>query len=182
MSLIHAIKSYFLQDDDGFETIIGQHFDEIVQLCYRLTDQASDAEDLLQEFMLHLVQKRPELTHTTNPKGFLLKSLQNLYIDRWRSHKHSPLRYAETEEVLAFHETEQLLSEEGLYQAQLIEKIEAILPLLPPERRMVLVMHDMMGYSLPEIAKEMNIAQGTLKSRLHRARSTIRQELNLIGL
>lgn len=179
MSLIHAVKSYFLKAEDGFEQVLGAHFDELVKLSYRLTDQASDAEDLMQEFMLQMVQKRPELTHTTNPKGFLLKSLQNLYIDRWRSQKNSPLRFAEADETLTDYEAEQLLIDDEVHQQQLQERVEAILPLLPPERRMVLVMHDMMGYSLPEISKDMNIAQGTLKSRLHRARTTIRQELNL---
>lgn len=182
MSLIHAVKSYFAKTEDEFESILAQHFDELVKLSYRLTDQASDAEDLLQEFMLQMVQKKPQLTNTSNPKGFLLKSLQNLYIDRWRSHKNSPLRFAESDDTLNHYEAEQLLVDDEVHQQQLQDRIESILPLLPPERRMVLVMHDMMGYSLPELATEMNVPQGTLKSRLHRARATVRQELNLTSL
>jgi len=179
MSLIHAVKSYFLKQDDGFEKLIGAHFDDLLRLSYRMTDQASDAEDLVQDFLLHMLQKKPALLNASNPKGFLLTSLQNLYIDRWRCQKNSPLRFAESDDMLADYETEQLLLDDDVHQQQLQERILSILPLLPPERRMVLVMHDMMGYTIPEISKDMNIAQGTLKSRLHRARATIRHELNL---
>lgn len=181
MSLANLFNNYFRSaKSQQFDNLLAEHFDEISRLTYRLTDQPSDAEDLLQEFLIVMVKKQDDFLQAQNPKSYLLRSLNNLYIDRWRSVKNSPLRYADSEDALRDYHAEQPSTEDELHHQQIQQRIEQLLPLLPPERRTVLVMHDMLGYSLPEISQELNINLGTLKSRLHRARQTLRNELNML--
>ena len=57
------------------------------------------------------------------------------------------------------------------------ERILAVWPLLGEDHRVVLAMHDIEDYSLPELAQMLDVPIGTLKSRLHRARARLRELL-----
>lgn len=57
------------------------------------------------------------------------------------------------------------------------ERIQAALAGLPPEQRAVIAWHDLEGYTLEELAESRGLPLGTLKSRLHRARASLRTRL-----
>ncbi|MET0986940.1 MAG: sigma factor-like helix-turn-helix DNA-binding protein, partial [Steroidobacteraceae bacterium] len=68
----------------------------------------------------------------------------------------------------------QELAEQQLTQ----ERVLAVWPLLSEEHRIVLSMHDIEDFSLPEVAQILEVPIGTLKSRLHRARARLRELLS----
>ena len=55
--------------------------------------------------------------------------------------------------------------------------LEAAIAALPVQARAVLVLHDIEGFHHEEIAEQMNIAEGTSKAHLHRARKLLREAL-----
>ena len=155
------------------------HFNLLYSIARRLTDSDEDAEDLLQNLALLLHQKQRLFYQAENPKAYMIKSLNNLYINQWRSIKNQP--HYRAEELSADKDISSMADsvENQTHVQQMSNRIESALQAIPKDQRTVLVMHDVEGYSLPEIASMLDIPIGTLKSRLHRARNKIREQLGV---
>ncbi len=163
---------------DSFGRLLGEHIEHLYAIAYRLTGQAANAEDLLQELVIRLYQQRDNITQLANPRAYLVRSLHNLYVDAWRSTKNSPLSNAEDIDGVSPLVKEQSNPEQIANNERLAERVHIALQKLPPERRIMVVLHDIHGYSMPELASILNLPLGTVKSRLHRARAALRLELN----
>ncbi len=163
---------------DNFGRLLGEHIEHLYAIAYRLTGQAANAEDLLQDLVIRLYEQRDNINQLANPRAYLVRSLHNLYIDSWRSTKNSPLTNAEDIESASAMLDEQSTPEQSANNERLAERVHIALQKLPPERRIMVVLHDMHGYSMPELATMLNLPLGTVKSRLHRARAALRLELN----
>ncbi|MDH5393342.1 MAG: sigma-70 family RNA polymerase sigma factor [Gammaproteobacteria bacterium] len=167
------------QNPGEFEVLIKPHIGHLYRVAYRLTRQAEAAEDLLQDLMLHFYPKCHELKQIENLKPWLTRSLYNRFIDNIRKNKRNPVTDAENDSVLAvvidYAEAPERETEQELMQQRLSQALEQ----LNEDQRRVVMLHDMEGYTLTELAEVMSTPVGTLKSRLHRARSRIREALSV---
>lgn len=80
-----------------------------------------------------------------------------------------------TAEVVLFPGTETEPTEDALGRMQTRALIEAAVSELPPDLRLVFLMHEASGLSLPDIARDLSLPLGTVKTRLMRARHRLRQ-------
>jgi len=167
------------QSPDEFEALLKPHVGHLYRVAYRLTNQPEAAEDLVQDLMLHFYPKLQELKQIENLKPWLARSLYNRFIDNLRKSKRNPISDALEDTVLESvtdqnlqpdHETEQ-----GLMQIRLTKALDQ----LNEDQRYVIMLHDMEGYTLTELAEVMGTPVGTLKSRLHRARNRVKEVLSL---
>ncbi|MGI9284984.1 MAG: RNA polymerase sigma factor [Pseudomonadales bacterium] len=163
---------------DSFGRLLDEHIEHLYAIAYRLTGQPANAEDLLQELVIRLFEQSDNISGLANPRAYLVRSLHNLYVDSWRSTKNSPLTNAEDIESLDVLTEEQSSPDQIVNNERLAERLHVALQKLPPERRIMVVLHDIHGYSMPELATMLNLPLGTIKSRLHRARAALRLELN----
>lgn len=163
---------------DNFGRLLDEHIEHLYAIAYRLTGQAANAEDLLQELVIRLYEQRENMVQLANPRAYLVRSLHNLYIDSWRSTRNSPLTNPEDIASASALLDEQSAPDQIANNERLAERVHIALQKLPPERRIMVVLHDMHGYSMPELATMLNLPLGTVKSRLHRARAALRLELN----
>ena len=159
------------------EALFTEHLDSLYGVALRLTGQPADTEDLLQDLVLKLLQRPNSLTSAANPRAFLIRSLHNLFIDQWRSHRNDPLSGPQDADEYDIPEATSSDPRHGLDQQEWQEHLQQLLLTLPPDRRAVLVLHDIQGHSLPELEKILTVPIGTLKSRLHRARVALREAL-----
>ncbi|MEX2575192.1 MAG: RNA polymerase sigma factor [Halofilum sp. (in: g-proteobacteria)] len=165
-----------LRGTTEFERAIAPHVDALSRMAVRLTGNQPDAEDLLQDVLTQLYARRRTLGKVDNLRPWLLGVLYRRYGERWRHDAPDPRHPAIGDDVDAIGtdiETPDAVFERGLTA----ERLQQALDRLPPEHRHVLLMHDVEGYSLPEIATAMEVPEGTLKSRLHRARGGMRREI-----
>jgi RNA polymerase sigma-70 factor (ECF subfamily) len=158
----------------AFDALLRPHLDRLYRLAYRFTGSRDDAEDLVQELCVKLFPRIEELRRLEKPAPWLARALHNLFVDEARRKQKSP--------VQAVEELPEVASEapgpDQLALGELtLERIEAALARLPPEQRAVLAWHDIEGYTLEELAGSHDLPLGTLKSRLHRARAALRQQL-----
>ncbi len=162
-------------DTDAFEQIYRRHFRRVYALSLRMLSDPVQAEDMTQEVFVQLFNKigsfRGESAFTT----WLHRMTVNLILMYFRK--------ASTRS--------ELLTDEGETPVQIVhgtEKpdrmpvvdriaLETAISELPPGYRSVFVLHDVEGYEHDEIAKMLNIAAGTSKSQLHKARLKLRQLL-----
>lgn len=162
-----------------FENLIQPHLNRLYRLAWRFTGNKHDAEDLVQDLLLKLYPRVEELEKLDKPGPWLARVLYRQYVDSYRSQQRSPIHY--TEDEASLYESQQDPSPSPTQQVQTIQalnQIQATLDQLNEEQRMVVVLHDVEGYSLQEIGDIQGVSIGTIKSRLHRARNKLQELLS----
>lgn len=146
---------------------------------FLLRGNRADAEDLVQDAVLRAFQAFPRFEHGTNLRAWLFRILRNTYADR--------LRRSGREKQLVDRDAEVPESgpdvEEFLAQARRdcsAADLEAALERLPAELRLVVLLVDGEGMRYDEVAQVMDCPVGTVRSRLHRGRRLLRQQLREI--
>jgi RNA polymerase sigma-70 factor (ECF subfamily) len=157
-----------------FEALLRPHLDRLYRLAYRFTGSRDDAEDLVQELCVRMVPRLEQLRALDNPAPWLARALHNLFVDEARRRQKSPVQAVE---VLPEVPSDAPGPDQLALGELTLERIEAALARLPAEQRAVLAWHDIEGYTLDELADSHDLPLGTLKSRLHRARAALRQQL-----
>ncbi|MFI2811181.1 RNA polymerase sigma factor [Microbulbifer sp. JSM ZJ756] len=175
-----TLFSFPAKQPEQFESLLGPHTDSLFRRAYHLTQSRSDAEELLQDLLLKLYEDSPRLAEIRDVKSWAMRALYNLYVDGWRREVrqpelHSIEQLTETGERLPPCDQPDPLAQAS--SAQDCRRLRSALMKLNVEHRSIVVMHDIEGHSLPEIARQLDIALGTLKSRLHRARQNLREQL-----
>jgi len=154
-------------EQDRFAALIRQHYQALYRAAYRLTRSAVDAEDLVQEVCVRAFPRLGEVERLEQPRGWLMRVLYRLFIDLRR-------RY-ERKHVRAIDDHEEFVSDEPgpaeeVDRALNRWRIEDAWQHLNQEQRLLLTLHDVEGYSLAEIHSLTGLKDGTIKSKLHRAR------------
>jgi RNA polymerase sigma factor (sigma-70 family) len=172
-------------DAAEFERLMREHVPVLYRSAYRWTGAVDRAEDLLQQLLVRLYPRLAELRRLDQVRPWALRVMYRIFIDELRRTRSSPVQFgAETapDADLPASEDEAWLdpgpgplelAEQQLTQESLLRAWD----LLVEEHRVVLSMHDIEDYTLPELAQIMDIPLGTLKSRLHRARARLRELL-----
>ncbi len=162
-----------------FELRVRPHLELLYRMAYRFTGQSADAEDLVQELLFRLYRRQRDLSHIDDLQPWLIRSLHNLFVDRWRHSQRTPFGHLHPQPW------EDLFEESGgsdtpeaeIRNAELRRKVLCALYEISEEHRAVLVLHHMEGRDLPELAQLLDLPIGTLKSRLFRARRSFRKAL-----
>lgn len=155
-----------------FETLMRPHFNALYGRAYRLTGNDADAEDLVQDLCVRVYPRLEELENLDNPRAWLMRVLHRLFIDLARSRQRSPLRPLESVDSDAPIEgvSSEPSPEQHVEGMLMHARLERAWRHLDEEQRALLMLQGIDGHSLAEIETITGIAQGTLKSRLHRAR------------
>jgi len=154
--------------------------DALYNTAYRMTRNAQDAEDLVQETYLKAYRYYDKFEEGTNFKAWLFKILKNTFINNYRKKQKAPLQsdFAEIEDAfesrLSSDVTGQMKSpEEEILENVLDEDVQRALDDLPPDYRMAVLLADLEGFSYKEIAGILELPLGTVMSRLYRGRKLL---------
>jgi RNA polymerase sigma factor (sigma-70 family) len=170
-------------DAAEFERLMREHVPALYRAAYRWTGTVDRAEDLVQQLLVRLYPRLAELRELDRLRPWALRVMYRIFVDGIRRERASPVQFgAETVAEDATGEDEAWLdpgpgpaelAEQELTQERLVSAWER----LGEDHRVVLSLHDIEDYSLPELSQIMDIPLGTLKSRLHRARARLRELL-----
>lgn len=155
-------------DREAFERIYRMHCARIHGLCLRLTADVNEAEQLVQDTFVRAWFAIAGFRGQGSLGGWLARLAVNLWRDRLRSRRRTLRLIQDLEPAPAVGGVVQLLTAVDL---------ERCIARLPEGGRAVYVLHDVEGYTHREIAGLMNIATGTVKAQLHRARGLLRTML-----
>jgi RNA polymerase sigma-70 factor (ECF subfamily) len=154
---------------ERFGSLVGPHYDVVYRTAYRLTRSVHDAEDLVQEVCVRAYPRLDEIAELDNPRAWLLCVLQRLFIDQTRRYERKHVESLETAGEASFVcEAPGLV--EQVDQAIRSRRLDHAWQRLTKDQRALLALHDIEGYSLAELMDMTGLKEGTLKSRLHRAR------------
>ena len=158
------------------------HADRLYNLARRLTGNATDAEELVQETYVRALAGARTFTGG-NLKAWLFKILRNTFIDLRRRSRSVPVPAGADPSEADAHGTTgdgaELLRDDhelDLLRRLVGEEIEAALAALSEEARTIVLL-DVEGFSESEVADVLACPVGTIKSRLSRARALLRLKL-----
>ena len=152
-----------------FELLIGEHYDVLYRVAYRFTRSVHDAEDLVQEVCVRAYPRLDELESLDDPRSWLICILRRLFIDQTRRYERTHVVSYDEGDVHTLMSDEPGPLEEAS-RADGEQRLDSAWQRLPRDQRALLALHDVEGYSLAELVDMTGIKEGTLKSRLHRAR------------
>jgi RNA polymerase sigma-70 factor (ECF subfamily) len=160
-----------------FRELATKYTDTLYNYARLLTRRPPEAEDLLQETLLHAFRALPTLDQELSPKAWLLKIMKHRHIDRCRRKQSRPMEEEFDEERQAPDAESPLNPEEILLQRLAIEEVRTAIRRLPPAWREAVELRDIEGLSYLEIAHVLDRPIGTVMSRLYRGRNLLRSYL-----
>jgi RNA polymerase sigma-70 factor, ECF subfamily len=151
---------------------LGDHVDRLYRAARSLTGSREEAEDLVQETFLRVLQK-PRLLRSDDDLGYLLRVLRNTFISMRRTSSRRPQTGA-SPEVLEFIEDRHSLQPQDQLE---LSEVYAAISELPPDFRDAVVAIDVVGLSYREAARALRVREATVTTRLHRGRQRIGRRL-----
>lgn len=160
------------------------YIDVLYRTALRMTRSAPDAQDLVQETYAKAYAAFHRFEEGTNLKAWLFRILTNTFITNYRKNQRNPYKGG-TDELVDWNLTRASSNAPAGLKSAEIEALDLItdnkiieaLMQLPEEFRMVIYLADVEGFSYKEISEIMQSPIGTVMSRLHRARKTLRELL-----
>ncbi len=158
-------------DDAAITLLVEQHQEAVFRLAYLLLGDAGDADDVAQETFLHAFRSLDRFDASRPLRPWLLTITRNLARNRWRSMKRylAMARRAgrSVDEIIRRTEPDEIRR----WEAQALREAVARLDTADQE---VIYLRFFLEMSVEETADVLNVAPGTVKSRLHRALSRLR--------
>jgi RNA polymerase sigma-70 factor (ECF subfamily) len=157
-------------DQSAFERLYRTHVARIHSLTRRMLS-TQEADEVTQDIFVRTWQKLGQFRGDSAFSTWLHRLAVNVVIERRRSFAIQRERMSDDPAALD-------LATVGPARADLKVDFEAAIEQLPPGAREIFVLHDVEGYKHREIAVMLEIATGTSKRQLHRARMLMRQHLS----
>jgi RNA polymerase sigma-70 factor (ECF subfamily) len=157
--------------DDRLGLLFDTYEDKLYRLARRLSANADDAHDLVQDTFLRAAQSLTSIHEGPKEHAWLVRVLINLRRDQWRKaavRSRSAIRVASSAEAMAATPEYALIAKRAVWSA---------LDALAPRRRAVVVLSELDGMSPQEIAALLGLAVMTVRWHLSMARRELKQTL-----
>lgn len=158
-------------DSRAYEELYRLHVDWVYALCLRMAANKSWAEELTQDSFVRVWEMIGSFRGDSLFSSWLHRVVVNTVLGAMRSKRRLLARIFSTSDLHVF--------DVGGNESQPGSNmdLEHAIAGLPPQARIIFVLHDVEGYRHEEIAEQMGLAVGTSKAQLHRARGILREVL-----
>lgn len=167
-------------DEEAFGVLVKKYRTKVFNLAYSLTRDRDAADDLAQESFIKAYFALPRFKLKSGFGTWLYRIAMNTVKDYLR--KKSKIRevaFGKEIEHLVIQEDEMERKEKKQQEEQNRRLVHEAIQSLPEKYQLILSLRDIQGFSYGEIADILNISPGTVDSRLHRARKSLRKKIGL---
>ena len=172
-------------DSAAFETLVERYQQQVFNLALRMVGSRADAEDLAQEVFIRAWRALPSFHQSAQFSTWLYRLTSNICIDFLRAQKR---KKTVSLTMLQDDEDKQWdlpdagpLPEQRMIDREEREALGRAFQALDPDYRQVLTLRIVNGCSYQEIGEILKLPEGTVKSRLSRAREQLRKKMNASG-
>lgn len=151
------------------QELVEEHYEALYRYAYRLSGSAADADDLTQETFCQAQAKLGQLRDPARAKAWLFSILRNAYLHRMRDRK--------AENAVSLEGVAELPGRPSAEPDIDPERLQEALNQLPEAFRTPIILYYFEDFSYRDIAEQMELALGTVMSRLARAKSYLRTRL-----
>jgi RNA polymerase sigma-70 factor, ECF subfamily len=162
-------------DAQAFEELVASHQHRVFGVALRMLGSAAEAEEIAQEAFLRAHRSLPDFRGDAKLSTWLYAIVSRLCLNRLGSGDRKAVRHGE--EVLLRVADPRAGPEAGAERGELEAALHRAIAELSEERRVVVILRDLEGLSYEEIAAALGIELGTVRSRLHRARTDLKDKL-----
>lgn len=177
---LELIDRWRAGDAQAFEELVRRHERRIFGLLLRMLGNRQEAEDAAQDTFLNLHRHGHRFRREARFSTFLYRVAMNAALNRRRSlgrrrsHMEALVREQAGGSALP---SAPRGPEDATFGGEIRARVEQALQTLPPALRGPVVLYDIEGLAYGDIAEVLQIAEGTVKSRIHRARRALRERL-----
>ena len=151
---------------DYISDLLDKYGDMVLRIAYTYLKNRADAEDIVQDVFLRIIDKKPSFNDENHEKSWLIRATINMCKNKvnmfWNKNKCS------IDDVQAFAVSDKYNTDTRVFQAVMA---------LGEKYRVVVYMYYYEGYSTPEIANVIGKSETTIRSLLHRARNKLKDML-----
>jgi RNA polymerase sigma-70 factor (ECF subfamily) len=187
MAIVESISGLKRGRDDTidrFEALLREYQAAIYRFAFRLCGNRDSAEDLLQESLIEAFEAFGRFRVGTHFDRWVYRIMRNTYVDRVRREPKSKVESLDARLVLLGGEeiSRELVDlssapDTALMARTLDGPIQEALDALPEEFRTVVILVDLEGLSYEDVREVLGCPVGTVRSRLHRGRSILKEKL-----
>jgi RNA polymerase sigma-70 factor (ECF subfamily) len=181
-----VIESCKAGDEKAFAEIVIHYQKKVLNITYRMLGNLEEAKDLAQEVFISVFESIKDLREEIKFDAWLTQITLNHCRNRWKYLKRR--QYFNSDSLDDPVETEDGTmpraiydpsdNPETLYEKKMIQQfIQEGLLKLREEQRELLVLRDLQGFSYEEMGELLGLPEGTIKSKLHRARMDLKEVL-----
>ncbi|PWS32684.1 RNA polymerase sigma factor [Pedobacter paludis] len=164
-------------NNSQFNQMIEQHRSMLNAFALKFTGDIEDANDLIQDTMVKALRFSESFESGTNIKGWLYTILRNTFINEFRRNAKRQSVVTQQEEISSAHLL-QTATRNGAEGSFAMRDINLALKNLPDAYSVPFIRY-FEGYRYHEIAEELDIPLGTVKTRIHEARKLLQKQLQM---
>jgi RNA polymerase sigma-70 factor, ECF subfamily len=179
-----------MADQARFTEVAMEHMPGLYSAALRMTRNAADAEDLVQETYLKAYRSYGSFQEGTNLRAWLYRILTNTYINSYRAAKRRP-EITDVEDVEDLYLYKRMAgageiragrsAEDEALDTFTDDVVKTALEELPDAFRIAVLLADVEGFSYKEISEITEVPIGTVMSRIHRGRRALQKALHDIA-
>lgn len=174
-------------DASAFDEMVNRYWDRIFARAYQLLNNREDAEEITQDTFIRAQKGLENFRGDASFSTWLFQIATNLSHNRywywWRRKRNASMSLDQNLTEDSNSTLEDILPAEGedpgaaTLTQEFVSRVSHCMQLLNPKHREILQMRNVMDMSYEEIAETLNISVGTVKSRIARARESLREKL-----
>ncbi|MDE7199052.1 MAG: sigma-70 family RNA polymerase sigma factor [Lachnospiraceae bacterium] len=173
---------------DEFELFVLKYGKDILRFCRMTAADAETGDELYQDTMLKLLEKRNRLDFTQNTKSyalstsiFLWKNKRKKYANRLRLVPTESMDEMSDEGKQVSDHTHEISPEQIVLRRDEIDMVQRLVASLPEKYRMPVYLYYSADMQIKEISDILELPEGTVKSRMRKAKRLLREELEATG-
>ncbi len=151
--------------------------DKLFRLAWRIILNKADAEDVVQDTLIKVWNRREEWSAIRNPEAYSITICRNLALDRSKRVSTNNVESADgLSEISDIHPN----ADETMLHKERLRMVREAMDRLPGLQRIIMELRDLEGMTYQEIATQLSVSETQVKVYLHRARLRIKNRIEEI--
>lgn len=171
-------------DVAAFEELVGSYQKKMYNLAYRIVGNPEDAADMVQEALIRIFRSIAKFKEQSSFSTWIYRITTNVCLDELRRRKNKKEFsldqeiHGEDGDMKRQIKSDDISPDSAAEQEELREIVNSAINSLPEDQKVVISLRDIQGLTYSEISQVLDCPEGTVKSRINRARNALKNVLS----